>query len=138
MAALCPIGLHCRDIWKAATAVSHNLITIVLQKDLVNHLGQILALQIEIYTTNGPEFLFFFPVHDRALHEGILQVFPVRAHLSKAGCDQARTQMAQLVLNHRIYSDPLHLHRTIILMSTLRFDLSAFRQPQWREGLLDS
>ena len=133
MAALCSIGLHCCNIWKAVTAVSDNLITNVLQTDLVNHLGKILALQIEISTADGLEFFFCFPIHDRALHEGILLVFPVCAHLSKAGCDQARTQMAQLALNHRIYNDPLHPHRTLILISTLRFDLSAFRQPQWRE-----
>lgn len=136
--ALCHIGFHCYNIWKAASAVHsalhpHNPITLVRQTNLANSLSQIFAIQIEIYTANGSEFFFCFPVHDRALHGGILHAFPVGTNLNKAGCNQARTQMAQMGLNHRVYGDPLHPARVWILISTQRFDLSAFRQAHWRE-----
>src|SRR3989338_376738 len=136
--ALCHIGLSCYNIWKSAAAVHsalypRNPIILVRQTNLTDHAHQIFAIQIEIYTANRSEYFFCFPVHDRALHGGILQVFPVGTNLNKAGCQQARTQMAQMGLNHRIYSDSLHPQRTFILISTQRYELSAFRQAHWKE-----
>lgn len=136
--ALCHIGLHCYNIWKSAAAVHsalypRNPITLVRQTNLADHSHRIFAIQLEIYTANGSEYFFCFPLHDRSLHGGILQVFPVGTNLNKAGCQQARAQMTQMGLNHRIYSDSLHPQRTFILISTQRYELSAFRQAHWRE-----
>ena len=134
---LCHVGLTLFKAWNTAKTIysaTHpvNPIRLIQSKVLATQRGEALAYQIEITTANGQQYFFIFPLHDKALYGAILQNFPIGSNLNRAGCDKARAEMKAMGINHAVYKDLSTASRILILISTLRFDLTQFKQPHWQ------
>jgi hypothetical protein len=140
---LCAATMKIAAIWDGAMKVkgaidSYNPITLVQERHIVNAARQVIAYEIEIYTSNGFEYFFCIDVRDPDIRQIVLQTFVKGKSVNRAVCDAARAQMAAHGINHRFYLDPSHAggKRIFILMSgDPNRRLNVFMKPHWKPML---